>query len=276
MRRYMEADRNRHKASTDMDWQATEKLSLHGNGEFTDDDYLNSVYGLKKDVFWEASLDASYAPSENLVADVFYTYDNRRLLTRGDAYGSNSTSSSVGQSADTAVSGGCFATVASKNASAKIDPCLNWPKNNRDKDDTFGLTISRKNLLSGNLELAAQVLYTRGRTDTAVSGGSYVNNPLALASPAPALPSGTAAVNFIPAANYPTVRDDEITVSPTAQYLIKKRATLRAYYLFQRMMSSDWIYLGMQYGTGTNYLPSNERAPNYAVSAGGLSLIFAF
>ena len=119
-------------------------------------------------------------------------------------------------------------------------------------------------------------MYTRARTDTAVSGGSYVNNPLALAAPAPALPSGTAAVFFIPAANYPTVRDDEITVAPTAQYVIKKRATLQAFYLFQRMMSTDWVYLGMQYGTGANFLPSNEKAPNYAISAGGLSLVFAF
>src|ERR1035437_9203464 len=102
-RRYMEADRNRHKASSDMDWQATERLSLHGNGEFNDDDYLNTAYGLKKDVFWEASIDASYAASENLVADIFYTYDNRRLLSRGDAYGSNSTTAFVGQTADTAV-----------------------------------------------------------------------------------------------------------------------------------------------------------------------------
>jgi MtrB/PioB family decaheme-associated outer membrane protein len=275
-RRHFEADRNRHKASSDMDWQATEKFSLHGNGQFDDNDYLNTAYGLKKDVFWEASMDASYAASENLVADIFYTYDNRRLLSRGDTYGSNSTAATVGQAGNTAVSGGCYATVAAKNAVAKIDPCLNWSKNNRDKDDTFGLSLSRKNLLAGNLELAAQVMYTRARTDTASLGGSYVNNPLALAAPAPPLPSGTPAVFFIPAGNYPIVRDDEITVSPTAQYVIKKRATLKAFYLFQKMMSTDWAYLGMQYGTGTNFLPSNEKAPNYAISAGGLSLIFAF
>jgi MtrB/PioB family decaheme-associated outer membrane protein len=276
MRRYMEADRNRHKVYSDLDWQATDKFSLHGNGEFNDDDYLNSVYGLKKDVFWEASLDASYAASENVVADIFYTYDNRRLLTRGDAYGSNSTATFVGQAADTLVSGGCYSTVAAKNASAKTDPCLNWLKSDRDKIDTLGFSVSRKNLLSSNLELAGQFLYTRARTDTTASGGSYVNNPLALAAPAPPLPSGTAAVYFIPAANYPTVRDDEITISPTAQYVIQKKITLKAFYLFQRMMSSDWGYIGMQYGTGANFLPSNEKAPNYAISAGGLSLVYAF
>jgi hypothetical protein len=119
-------------------------------------------------------------------------------------------------------------------------------------------------------------MYTRARTDTKVNGGSYVNNPLALAAPAAPLPGGAAAVYFIAAQDYPVVRDDEITVWPTVQYEIEKRFTMRAFYLFQKMMSSDWGYQGTQFGTGTNYLPTLERAPNYAISAGGVSLVFAF
>lgn len=277
-RRYMAADRNRHKAYLDMDWQATSRLSLHGNSEFNDNDYVNSAYGLKKDVFWEASLDAGYAATENLVVDVFYTYDNQRLFTRADAYGNNSPAQFVGQAADTTIAGPgtCFTTVGAKNASAKIDPCTNYNKSDRDKIDTLGFSFSSKNLLAGKLELSGQFLYTRARTDTTVAGGSYVNNPLALAAPAPPLLNGTAAVFYIPAANYPTVRDDEITVAPTVQYVIKKMATLKAFYVFQKMMSSDWSYLGMQYGTGAALLPSNEQAPNYSISAGGLSLVFVF
>jgi len=135
---------------------------------------------------------------------------------RGDAYGSNSATAFVGQASDTLVSGGCYPTVAAKNAIAKLDPCFAYNKSDRDKIDTLGVTISRRNLLSGNLQLAVQFLYNRARTDTAVLGGSYVNNPLALAAPAPALPAGTPAVFYIAAQNYPTVRDLEITISPTA------------------------------------------------------------
>ncbi len=276
MRRYMESDRNTQKVWTNLDWQASDKISLHGNGQYKLDDYLHSVYGLIKDAFWEASLDASYTVGDNFTVDVFYTYDNHRYLAKGDAYGSNSTTAFVGQAANTVVTGGCFATVALRNASGKIDPCLNFQKNDRDKIDTLGMTIGRKNLLAGKLELASQILYTRARTDNAVAGGSYVNNPLALAAPAPALPSGTAATYYIAAQNYPTVRDDQITVTPTAQYSIDKRFTLKAFYMFQRMMSSDWGNQGMQYGTGTNYLPTTEKAPNYAVNAGGLSMVWAF
>ncbi|MBZ5511009.1 MAG: MtrB/PioB family decaheme-associated outer membrane protein [Acidobacteriia bacterium] len=276
MRRYMVADRNRHKVRSNLEWQATEKFSLQGTGDFNDDDYLNSIYGLKKGMFWQASVDASYAASENFVADLFYTYDNQRFLSAGDAYGSNSSAAFQGQAADTIVSGGCFSTVAAKNASAKIDPCLNWSKNNRDKIDTVGFVIRRKNLISGKLELAGEVMFTRARTDTAVNGGSYVNNPLALAAPAPPLPAGTPAVFFIPASDYPTLRNDEITVRPSATYALSKSASLRAFYMFQRLMATDWAYAGLQFGTGTNYLPTNEKSPSYGVHAGGFSLVYTF
>jgi MtrB/PioB family decaheme-associated outer membrane protein len=276
MRRYMVADRNRHKVRSNLEWQATDNFSLQGAGEFNDDDYLHSTYGLKKAVFWQASVDASYVASANLLADLFYTYDNQRFLSAGDAYGSNSTSAFQGQAGNTAVSGGCFATISARNASAKIDPCLNWSKNNRDKIDTVGFAITRKNLIAGKLELANQVMFTRARTDTGVNGGSYANNPLALAAPAPPLPAGTAAVFFIPASDYPTLRNDTISVRPSATYAISKAASLHAFYMFQRLMATDWAYLGLQFGTGTNYLPTNEKAPSYAVHAAGFSLSYTF
>jgi MtrB/PioB family decaheme-associated outer membrane protein len=276
MRRYMVADRNRHKVRSSLDWGVTEKFSLQGTGEYNHDDYLNSIYGLQKGTFWEASLDASYAATADLVADLFYTYDNQRLVNAGDAYGANSTTAFQGQAANTIVSGGCFATVVAKNANAKIDPCLNWSKNNRDKIDTFGFSISRKNLISGKLELADEVMFTRARTDTAVTGGSYVNNPLAQAAPAPPLPAGTPAVFFISASDFPTVRNDGIMIRSSATYALSKSASLKGFYMFQRLTATDYAYDGMQYGTGTNYLPSNEKPPSYGVHAAGISVIYKF
>jgi hypothetical protein len=276
MERYMVADRNRHKLRSSLDWQATKKFSLQGSGDFNDDEYVNSIYGLKKGTSWAASVDLTYMAKENLVADLYYTYDNQRLVTAGDAYGANSTATFQGQAANTIVSGGCFATVAAKNANAKIDPCLNWSKDSRDKIDTVGFTIRRTNLISGKLELTGEAMYTRARTDTAANGGSYVNNPLALAAPAPPLPAGTPAVFFIPAANYPTIRNEEIMVRTSATYALNKKASVQGFYMFQRLMATDWAYAGLQFGTGTNYLPTNEKSPSYRVHAGGISVIYKF
>ena len=276
MRRYMVADRNRHKVRASLDWGVTKKFSMQSSADYNHDDYIKSIYGLQKGTSWAASIDLNYVPHENLFADLYYTYDNQRYLSAGDAYGANSTTAFQGQAGNTIVSGGCFSTVAAKNANAKIDPCLNWSKNNRDKIDTVGFTIRRTNLISGKLELAAEAVYTRARTDTAVFGGSYVNNPFAQGPPAPPLPAGTPAVFFIPASNFPTVRNDEITVQPSVTYALRKHASLRAFYVFQRLMTTDYAYDGMQFGTGTNYLPTLEKPPSYSIHAGGISVIYKF
>lgn len=275
-RRYFVANRNRNRVRSNFEWQATQQFSLQGTGEFNDDDYLNSKYGLKRGTYWAATVDADYAPGDNFIVDLFYTYDNQRLGSAGDAYGNNSSGTFQGQAGNTIVSGGCFSTVAAKNLNAKIDPCLNWLKNNRDKIDTLGFSIRRKNLAARKLELASELVFTRARTSTGVGGGSYVNNPLALGAPAPPLPAGTPAVFFIPASDYPLLRNDEFSVRPSATYAITKAASLQGFYWFQRLMATDWAYLGMQFGTGTNYLPTNEKAPSYNVHVAGISLTYTF
>lgn len=276
MRRYIVSDRNRQKARSSLDWQATKKFSLQGTGEYNNDNYINAIYGLRKGTFWAASADAGYVATANLFADLYYTYDNQRLVSAGDAYGANSTATFQGMAANTIVSGGCFATVAAKNANAKIDPCLNWSKDNRDKIDTLGFSIRRNNLIGDKLNLTGEATYTRARTSTAVSGGSYVNNPFALAAPAPPLPAGTPAVFFIPASDFPTVRNDEIMLRASGTYALNKKTSLQAFYLFQRLMSNDYAYDGMQFGTGTNYLPALEKPPSYRVHAGGVSVMVRF
>jgi len=276
LRRYFVADRNQNQLRAQFDWQAGEKFDLQGTGQVTDNNYINSKYGLRRDTAWAATVDASYSPTADFIADVFYTYDNRRYNAAGDAYGSNSTTVFQGQAGNTAISGGCYATIVTRNASAKIDPCLNFFKNDRDKVDTAGLTLRRENLAGKKLQLAAEVMYTRARTSTGVAGGSYVNNPLALAAPAPPLASGTPAVFFIPAADYPLIRNDELSIVPNATYAISKSASLQGFYWYQKLMASDWIYQGFQYGTGTNYMPTNEKAPSYAMHVAGLSLNWAF
>jgi hypothetical protein len=79
LRKYTVADLDRNKVFADLDWQATDKFSLHGNGELTADDFIHSTYGVKKDLFWDASLDASYTLNETFVVDLHYTYYDRHI-----------------------------------------------------------------------------------------------------------------------------------------------------------------------------------------------------
>jgi hypothetical protein len=120
------------------------------------------------------------------------------------------------------------------------------------------------------------MVYTRGRTENAVVGGSYQNNPLALAAPAPALPSGTQAIFFIPAQNYPVIRNDEIMVKPSATYVISRSASLQGFYWFQRLTPTDWRYQALQSGNKLNFTPTNETVPSYKQNVAGLSFNWMF
>ena len=275
-RRYYVADRDRSDARAQINLLGRDRFAVALSGEASDDDYLNTKLGLKRRTWWASTIDASYVASDDLVADVFYTYDNQRLYATGDAFGTNSTATFQGQAGNTVLGGPCFTTVAARNASAKIDPCLNWTHNDRDKIDTAGLTLRRKNLADKKLELAGELVYTRGRTENAVVGGSYVNNPLALAAPAPALPAGTQAIFFIPAQNYPVIRNDELSVKPSATYVITRSASVQGFYWFQRLSPTDWRYQGLQYGSKLNFTPTNETVPNYAVHVAGMSFNWVF
>lgn len=105
-----------------------------------------------------------------------------------------------------------------------------------------------------------------------VMGGSYTNNPLAISG----APAGTIAAFYIPAAALPTVMVKTTTLRLNGQYAIDKRASVGMIYIHQHMTTVDWMYNGMQFGTGTNYLPTNEQAPNYTVNVVGVFHSYRF
>jgi MtrB/PioB family decaheme-associated outer membrane protein len=276
MRRFNMADRNRNKVRGSVNWDASDKLSLQGGLDYNKDDYNNSVYGLNNAQTWALNLEGSYVINADFTAQAFYTYEDIQSQSAGISYGSNSNAAFVGQAGNTIVSGGCFATVLDKNMNAKIDPCLNWSTDMRDKVDTFGAGFKYRNLMSGRLDIAGDLVYTHARTDIGVAGGSYANNPFALAAPASALAPGVPAVFFIPAANMPTATTKTIELRLGGQYAIDKASALRVLYWYQHLKSNDYIYDGMQFGTLTNIIPTNEQPFNYNVHVVGVSYIYSW
>jgi len=271
MRRYNMADRNRDKLRTSLNWDATESLSLQAGVDFNKDDYANSVYGLRNAKSWAFNADASMALGAKFNSSLYFTHEDQKSQSAGDAYGANSTTANV--NGFTAISPAvCYATIAARNLNGKQDPCLNWDANNRDKIDTLGLTLKRPGLMAGKLDIAGDLSYSRARTDVLVNGGSYANNPFAITGAA----AGTVAAFYIPASALPTVTTKTTGFKLAGQYAIDKASSVRVSYLIQRMRSNDYIYAGMQFGTGTNYLPTLEQAPNYTVQVVGVSYQIAF
>ena len=78
------------------------------------------------------------------------------------------------------------------------------------------------------------------------------------------------------AQNLPVVTTETTELHLTAQYMIDKVSSLRIFYWYQKLDSTDYAYDGMQYGTITSVMPTLEKAPNYNVSVVGLSYQYRF
>jgi hypothetical protein len=177
-----------------------------------------------------------------------------------------------GVAGNTVVSGGCFATVMDKNVNAKIDPCLNWNVNERDFINTLGLGVNWKGLMAGKLDLNANAVFSWATTKTGVTGGTYANNPFAVAG----APAVNPAAIFIPASNMPDVTNNSIELTLLAQYNIDKRSAVRFAYMYGQLHSSDYAYAGTQYGTITSVMPTNQTTPDYNVNVFGISYVYSW
>jgi hypothetical protein len=270
MRRFNMANREREKVRASVDWQPAEKLSLQANIDYYRDDFDASRYGLVDSRDWAANLEGSYNASENLAFVVFYTHEDQRARSAGNTYTANSAAANV--NGFTAISGGCFATIALRNANNKIDPCLDWATDMRDKTDVYGLSINRKSLFTSKLDVGVDFTMTRARSNNNVTGGNYANNPLAVAGAA----AGTIAAFYIPAAALPTVKADTTEIRFKADYALSAASTLRFAYLYADLSSSDYAYEGMQFGGLAGVLPTLESSPNYTIHVVALSYAHRF
>jgi hypothetical protein len=270
LRQYNMADRNQDKLKAAINWQVNEAWGVQGGVKLHKDDYFNSVYGLKESSGWSMNLDASYQANEDLSVTAFYTLEDQHAKSAGNTYTPNSNANNVGTF--TAISGGCYATVLSRNLNNKIDPCNNWTADLHDQIDTLGVAVSAKGLLAGKLQLKGDISVTHAVTDTAFGGGNYINNPLAVAG----APVGTIAAYYIPAVSLPKVTTKTFDLHMMADYALDKMRTLRFGYAYSYMYSQDWAYEGMQPGNMTQMLPSYEQSPNYSVHAIALSYVLRF
>ena len=271
MRRYDQADRDRNKLRSSVSWQATEKFELQGALDYSQDRYNHSVYGLQKASTGALNLDANYAANDDFSVGVFASFEQMTTRQAGNTYTANSAATNVNGA--TAIDGGCFATIALRNASNKIDPCLDWTSTTKDKTTTFGASFNKSRLMGGKLSLQGSFAYSAGRTDIDVTGGNYVNNPYAGIA---ANPTGTIAAYYIPATPLPTVKATSWDFRLTGTWQLKPDVAVRVGYGYQRLRSEDWAYEGSQDGALTQVIPTREQSPVYNIHTLGIAYIASF
>lgn len=270
MLRYYEAPRRRNQAKGDVDFEVTEQVNLQGLVEYRDDNYYDTTYGLYRSKDLSATLDANYSPTRTLAFSAFYSYEMNRSRSAGDSYTANSTATSV--AGFTAISGGCYPTIALRNASNKLDPCQNWSTDMRAHTNVAGLTAVWKNLMHERVDLKAQVVVTRASTDINVLGGSYANNPYAVAG----APAGTVAAYYIPAQALPTIIANSVDARLSVMYRLTGNQALHLSYEYAQLTDADFGYQGYQFGGATSILPTGQFAPYYHVQVFGLSYVATF
>jgi hypothetical protein len=246
-------------------------LSLTTDVDFGKDDYKTARYGLQSAKTTNWNLDATWTPNDNTSLSVFYSFEDQQQRFAGNTYTANSAVTSVNTA--TAVQGGCYATIALRNANNKIDACEDWTANNRDRTDTVGASLTKKGLLGGKLDLRGGLTYSNGRTDINVIGGNYANNPYAgLTSAA----SGTVAAYYIAATALPTVTVKTIEFQLAGTVHLGKDSALQATYGYKRLSVTDWVYDTMAFGSLSGVVPTNEKAPHFGVSTFGLAVSTSF
>lgn len=265
MRRYSMADRQRDKLRSMLSWQANEETSVQAKLDYNDDRYGHSVYGLQKARGWTAGLDGTYEPTETFSLTAYLTAEDQKSRSAGNSYTANSTAANV--NGFTTIVGGCYATIALRNASNKVDPCLNWQVDMRDKVNTLGVAARARGLAGGKLDVSVDASLSQARSDLDASGGNYVNNPLAVTG----APAGTVAASFIAAAPMPTVKTDITDIRLGLRYALSAEDQLGVGWRWQSMKAVDWAYDGMQFGGLAGVLPSLEQAPRYHVQTVMLS-----
>jgi MtrB/PioB family decaheme-associated outer membrane protein len=279
MRRYYVADRDRDKVRSLLGWQASESLSFQAGVDFNRDNYPDSTYGLQLTKTVGVNLDGNYAVSDRISADLFYGYDRMRGATNGNSYTANSNTGTIPNSQPGVVGlsgNGCdaFTTLLQRNNNNKVDPCLDWQSAMRDQVHTVGFSLIDKRFLSPKLDLTANLIVSRARSDNTVTGGNWANNLLT----GPGAPPTTTAAYFIASTALPTVPTTSSELRLDGRYAVGKGRALRLSYAYLRMKSSDWIYDGLQTGAGTvsGVLPTNEQAFNYNVHMFGVSYVMTF
>lgn len=271
LRRWNQADRDRDTLRGRLQWQPDERLSLQAALDLRRDDYHRSVYGLQRLAGQALNLDARWTADDRWSLGAFASLERQRSTAAGNTYTANSAATSVNGA--TAIDGGCFATIAARNAANKVDPCLDWTTTTRDRTFTLGLDAEAKRLLAGRLDLRGSLVLSDARVDTDGTGGSYVNNPYAGIAGAA---SRDTAAYYVPFASLPavTVRSVQLDLAATAR--VSERQALRLTWGWQRLRVRDWAYEGFQDGSLAQALPSREQPPAYDVNRIALSWLLGF
>ncbi len=251
-RPFFEAPREQNALKANINWQAAEKLSISANGRYAKEKYPDSQFGDQDGQTQNFSLDATYSYSDTGTVSAFGTAQEKKRT-------------------------GLLANNGSKTPVGVITPTTAaWYNRQKDTDQTVGINFKQKELASGKLELDGSLTYSHNVTAQNVDGYTY--NVVRVAGNTPATGSTSCELSNIGLCGaYPDVDNKLTQLTLAGIYSLDKSSKLHVQYTYQKLSSNDYFYNGYQYGyTAASQMPTNEKAPSYAVQAVGVSYIYSF
>ena len=216
MRKFNLADRKRGLADLRADFALTETLGFGLRAEYANDDYSDSAIGLTDSRTTGLGGDLSAALTDDTRLNLYAQFEKIRSRLAGSE------------------------TFSTPDWSASLD----------DRIDTLGVGL-KHTAMSGKLELGADYVYSRSRSDTA----------FATAAPSTGLPTHSGELS---------------SLKLTATYRLKDNLSLTAGYWYQQYKERNWALDGVTPATVPNLLSMGAQAPNDTVNVLRVAAKYSF
>ena len=265
-RKYDEANRDQKILNTRVNYQAREDLDVGLNLQVKRADYVESIYGLKKDNQDSVGVDMNYQPTFDRIITAFYNYQKGYKLMLMNAGVATTTTSSAASctAANLATYGYAACSDTTDGINGPRPYGSEWASNTTDYNNVLGLGLQED---LGFARLGVD--YTYGRSSTHIA---YNFNSLAFSNVA----ANNAAMAALAGSALPDMTTVQNTVTLNLVKPIDKKTTVRAMYRFDGMKITDWHYDSVIHNAMANFdgntLLLDSGAMNYHVNTFGVFL----
>jgi hypothetical protein len=268
------ADRDRNKVRGVLNIQASPAVGVQTGLEYNSDHYKDLKFGLKNVRSWAFNIDGSFAASERMIFNAYYTYEDKKSELDSLVIGRGNANTILDPPAFTTPCSGYFAATGHLPSDAGTDPCRQWAEAQSDRVHTFGLGAKLTGLLNDKLDIGADLAYSHAVSPISVSGGAYFGN--GSTAPAPAFNN-----IFIAAQSFPDITSEYLQLRLNGIYTLDKSSAIRMFYIFGHLKTSDWQYDAYTNSSlGPIAIPTfpgiGITSPDYNVHVVGVSYLYTF
>ena len=246
---FFTASRTQQSVKGQVNWEASEQVSVGLSAKYTEDKYGAGTYGVQNGNTWSFNADTSYNYQENGAVYAYATKQHRQReltsLQRNTVTASAASATAVG-----------------------IPAIATWTNMLKDDDTTVGIGIKQGGLMGGKLEIAGDVTYSlgAGAYGTVLNYSGTTTGGLTCSAP-----------QISSCGQLPDIKSTMGQASLTGTYQVDKASKVAVRYAYQKLSSADYYYNGYQYGfTPATLIPTNQSAPNYKVNLLAVTLTHNF